>query len=110
MQGAQDLSLKTVDGFRQDFLTFHRWYRESRGNDLRWEESGSHALTPYRRLPVKAPENRATCGPCGLDTSRPSIPAGLFVLETEEPVQLGSMTFRRHDHLVRGLLPLSKGL
>jgi hypothetical protein len=41
---AEDLSPKTVDGYRQDLLAFRRWYRESRGTDLRWEKLGSTDL------------------------------------------------------------------
>ena len=46
---AEDLSPKTVDGYRQDLLAFRRWYRESRGTDLRWEKLGSNDLINYRQ-------------------------------------------------------------
>ena len=46
---AEDLSPKTVDGYRQDLLAFHRWYREARGIDLRWEKLGSNDLINYRQ-------------------------------------------------------------
>ena len=47
---AEDLSPKTVDGYRQDLLAFRRWYRESRGADLRWEKLGANDLISYRQL------------------------------------------------------------
>ena len=46
---AEDLSPKTVDGYRQDLLAFRRWYRESRGTDLRWEKLRSNDLINYRQ-------------------------------------------------------------
>ena len=46
---AEDLSPKTVDGYRQDLLAFLRWYRESRGTDLRWEKLASNDLINYRQ-------------------------------------------------------------
>ena len=46
---AEDLSPKTVDGYRQDLLAFRRWYREARGTDLRWEKLGSNDLINYRQ-------------------------------------------------------------
>src|SRR5262249_31382929 len=89
---------------------FRRWYRESRGTDLGWGKLGSSDLVHHRQHLVKDPENRATCGRCGLDTSRPSIPAGLFELETVESVHLGRMTFDRRSRFVPGGLQLSRCL
>ena len=53
---AEDLSPKTVDGYRQDLLAFRRSYRESRGTDLRWEKLGSNDLINYQQhlVSVKA--------------------------------------------------------
>jgi hypothetical protein len=42
--GAEDLCPRTVDGYRQDLLAFSRWYRESRGTELRWATLGSTGL------------------------------------------------------------------
>ena len=50
---AEDLSPKTVDGYRQDLLAFRRWYQESRGTDLRWEKLGSNDLINYRQAREK---------------------------------------------------------
>jgi hypothetical protein len=46
---AEDPSPKTIDGYRRDILAFRRWYRESRGTDLRWEKLGANDLINYRQ-------------------------------------------------------------
>jgi site-specific recombinase XerD len=47
--GAEDLSPRTIDGYRLDLLAFSRWYRESRGTELRWETLASADLINYRQ-------------------------------------------------------------
>ena len=105
---AEDLSPKTVDGYRLDLLAFRRWYRESRGTDLRWETLRANNPIHDRQHVMKDPENGATRGRGGLGTSRPSISTGLFTLETAESFPLGRITFNRPVHYVPGLLPLSE--
>jgi integrase/recombinase XerC len=46
---AEDLSPRTVDGYRLDLLAVSRWYRESRGTELRWEALASTDLISYRQ-------------------------------------------------------------
>jgi site-specific recombinase XerD len=46
---AEDLSPRTVNGYRQDLLAFRRWYRQSRGTDLRWEKLGANDLINDRQ-------------------------------------------------------------
>lgn len=46
---AEDLSPRTVDGYRLDLLAFSHWYRESRGSELRWESLGPNDLINYRQ-------------------------------------------------------------
>jgi len=48
---AEDLSPKTVDGYRQDILAFRRWYRESRGTEIRRETLGTNDLINYSIAP-----------------------------------------------------------
>ena len=55
---AEDLSPKTVDGYRQDLLAFRRWYRESRRTELRWEKLGSIDLISYRQHLVSVEQLR----------------------------------------------------
>jgi hypothetical protein len=55
---AEDLSPKTVDGYRQDLLAFRRWYRESRGTDLRWEKLGSNDLINYHQHLISVERRR----------------------------------------------------
>ena len=57
---AEDLSPKTVDAYRRDLLAFRRWYRESRGTDLRWEKLGANDLINYRQHLVSVERLRAT--------------------------------------------------
>ena len=46
---AEDLSPRTVDGYRLDLLAVCRWYRETRGTELRWEALGPTDLISYRQ-------------------------------------------------------------
>jgi hypothetical protein len=62
---AEDLSPNTVDGYRRDLLAFRRWYRESRGTDLRWEKLNSNDLINYRQHLVAVERRRpATVNRC----------------------------------------------
>ena len=46
---AEDLSPRTVDGYRLDLLAVSRWYRETRGTELHWESLGPTDLISYRQ-------------------------------------------------------------
>ena len=73
---AEDLSPNTVDGYRRDLLAFRRWYRESRGTNIRWEKLDSNDLINYRQHLVSVERLRpATVSAwCADNPRRPLFP------------------------------------